>query len=209
MCPLTSGPSRRGAGRLPPVHPGREDELDERERQQHQDERRAGDQHQHGEEAPGVGGEGDVAEPQRRHRGEGPVDTGGPAVLAPFVGHQGVEDRAVDGDEDYEQGDEPHDDPGVVAAHAAGEGRQDQRQRLHAPPPTRPGTAAVTPHGRSIMAAAGPVAGVRRTPPSGPAVSVRRRRFAAGSRRAASATPLPPPAIRRARSPVPPPRPGR
>jgi hypothetical protein len=67
-----------GRRRLPRLDPRRIEKLDERERQQHQQIEHAGDHDDDRERPPKVRVEGDVAETQRGHHGQGPIESGQP-----------------------------------------------------------------------------------------------------------------------------------
>jgi hypothetical protein len=120
-----------GTGELSGLHPRHEDELDEGERQQHQDERRAGQQHHDREQPAEVGAEDDVAEAERRHRDQRPVDRRRPAVHLALALHDHVEHRAEQGDHDHQQGQQEPQDAGVAAGLGGGEVAEDEPERLH------------------------------------------------------------------------------
>ena len=81
-CPLRA---RRHFPRRPQPHarlePRRVEQPDEQERQHHQQEHDAREQHDDAEDAADVARERDVAEPERRHHDERPVEAGDPRVL--------------------------------------------------------------------------------------------------------------------------------
>jgi hypothetical protein len=89
------------------LHPRRVEELDERERQQDQQEDDAREHHHDRERSPRVVLERDVAEAQRRHHRQRPVEARQPRVLLPLGRHQQMEDHAERGDHHHEQQDEP------------------------------------------------------------------------------------------------------
>jgi hypothetical protein len=63
------------------LQPGGVEQADEQERQHHQQQHDAGEQHDDAEQAADVAGEGDVAEAQRGHHHQRPVEAGDPRVL--------------------------------------------------------------------------------------------------------------------------------
>ena len=103
-------PSRSGAdlARRAQSHPRLEprgiEQPDEQERQHHQQEHHPRHEDDHAEQAADVGGEGDVAEPQRRHHHERPVEAGDPGVLLALdPPHDQVEEDRVDRDHHDEE----------------------------------------------------------------------------------------------------------
>lgn len=99
------------------AHPGGVEELNEGEGEEDEQEKDAAEEDDAGKDAPQVGLEGDVAEAQGGHDGEGPVEAGNPAVELPFVFHDVVEEDAVGGDDAGEEEEEAQE---VEDADAAG-----------------------------------------------------------------------------------------
>ena len=88
------------------LEPRRVKQADEEERQHHQQKHNAGQQHDDAEEAADVAGERDVAETQRGHHHERPVETGYPGVrlvLDAQLDH--MEEERVDRDESRQEGE--------------------------------------------------------------------------------------------------------
>jgi hypothetical protein len=71
----------RGAQPHARLEPGRVELPDEPERQHHQEEHDTGEEHDDAEQTADVAGERDVAEPQRGHHDQRPVEAGDPRVL--------------------------------------------------------------------------------------------------------------------------------
>ncbi len=91
------------------VHPRDEHELDEDEGEHHQQECRTREKNNDREDPAGVGLEGDVAEAERRHRREGPVDARRPGKGAALAGHELVEECAEHSHHRHEH-DREHED---------------------------------------------------------------------------------------------------
>ena len=79
--------------------------LDKGERHHDQEKDHARHQHDDGKDTPRVRGKRDIAETERGHDRQRPVDPGDPGMLLPFILHEPVENNAVGGDHDA-QGDE-------------------------------------------------------------------------------------------------------
>jgi hypothetical protein len=109
-------------------HPRDVEELDEHERHQDQHEHRSGQQDDAREESSQIGVERDVAEPQRGHHDQHPVDRRRPTVLLPFQRHQHVKSHGVDRHQHGEGDQQPAQDPEIAAPLRVGQEAQDNRE---------------------------------------------------------------------------------
>jgi hypothetical protein len=105
-----AGGARRYLPRRPHPHAGLEprrvEQADEQEREHHQQEEDARAQHDHAENPAQIAREDDVAEAERRHHHQGPVEPRDPRVLLAFdVQLDDVEHHRVQGDEGDEETD--------------------------------------------------------------------------------------------------------
>jgi hypothetical protein len=78
------------------------EELDEHERKKNEQKENARTHNNDRKDSSGVACEGNIAEAYRRHRGNGPVDSGNDAVLLAFGAHKGMERERIE----YEHNDQ-------------------------------------------------------------------------------------------------------
>ena len=88
-------------------HQGNEKELNHCEREQHQNEQRAREQDDQGEDPAQVGPEGNVAKAERRHGHQRPVDRGRPRMGLSLARHQIVKSDAEDRQQNHEHDEQP------------------------------------------------------------------------------------------------------
>jgi hypothetical protein len=81
---------------------------------------------------PEIALEGDIAEAQRRHHGEGPIEAGEPGVLLALPLHEDVEDDGIEPDHRQDQEQEAHEAPHIALPRAVlGDRGQLRREHLH------------------------------------------------------------------------------
>jgi len=119
------------------LEPGGVEVPDEDEGQHDQQQHDAREEHHDAEDPADVRVERDVAEPERAHHGEGPVEAGQPGVLLPLVEHEDVEEDGVDRDRCREEAEVLQQDADVRAVLGAREQVGELRcQELHARSPS-------------------------------------------------------------------------
>ncbi|MBW2401002.1 MAG: hypothetical protein JRG80_17335 [Deltaproteobacteria bacterium] len=81
------------------LEPGRVEEPDEHERQHDHQQHDPGEQHEDAEDASGIRVERDVAEPERAHHRERPIETRDPRVPLALEQHHAVEGDRIGADD--------------------------------------------------------------------------------------------------------------
>ena len=112
--------------------------MDEEKGQHDQQEHHPREKDDDAEEPPEIAREGDIAEPERRHHDERPVEAGNPGILLAFhLDLDHVEEHRVGGDEEAEKREVSEKSRHVRARLAGGEQEaQLTRQILHREPGT-------------------------------------------------------------------------